>query len=135
MMITAPSIIIPKSMAPKLIRLAQTLNCFISMNAKSSESGIVVAVMIPPRKLPNRMTSANMTMSAPSIRLVCTVLVVLEIRSLLSMMVLISNPSGSDFSTSSIRSFTFCMTALGLEPFSIMMMPPTDSRPSCVNAP
>ena len=135
MMITAPSIIIPKSIAPRLIRLAHTLNCFMSMKANNRESGIVVAVIIPPRTLPNNITRANITMRAPSKRFVFTVLVVLSIRELRSRNGFISKPSGKDFCTFFMRSCTFWMTELGFDPLSISTIPPTASCPSWVNAP
>ncbi len=87
----------PKSMAPRLIKLAQTPNTFIKIKAKSSDSGIVDATISPPRQLPKRITKTKMTISAPSIRLVATVLVVLRIKSLRSMKVSMCTPSGNDF--------------------------------------
>ena len=134
-MITAPSTIIPKSMAPRLIRFAQTPVAFIKMNANNKDKGIREAVINPPLKLPSKNTNTNTTINAPSIRFLATVLVVLPINSLRSTMGSICNPSGNEFCISAIRSRTLFTVAFGFEPFSIMMIPPTASSPSCVKAP
>ena len=125
--ITAPSTMIPKSIAPNDIRFAQTPNCFIIINANNRDKGITEAVINPPRKLPKRSTKTNITMSDPSIRFFSTVLVVRAIRSLLLKKVSIYTPSGKDFCISLIRASTFLTTLLGLCPFSIKICPPTDS--------
>ena len=95
--ITAPSTIIPKSIAPKLIRLAHTLNTFIKINANSKDSGIVEATIKPPRQLPNKKMRTKITIKAPSIRFVATVEVVSPINLLLSKRGSITTPSGRDF--------------------------------------
>ncbi len=74
--ITAPSTIIPKSMAPRLMRLAHTPKIFIRIKAKSRASGITEAVISPPRRLPSSSTSTKMTISEPSMRFLATVEVV-----------------------------------------------------------
>ena len=128
--------IIPKSIAPKLIRFAQTSNTFIKINANSNESGIVDATINPPRQFPNRKTNIKMTINAPSIKLVVTVLVVLAIKELLSKKGSIVTPSGSDFPISCIRFLTAVITLSEFAPFSIKIIPPTASPfPSLVNAP
>ena len=68
-MMTAPSTMMPKSMAPRLIRLAHTPVRRIRIKAKSRDSGMSEAVMMPPRMLPKSSTSTKTTMSAPSMRL------------------------------------------------------------------
>ena len=74
-MITAPSTIKPKSMAPSDIRLPLTPNAFMRMIAKSMHSGITLATMRPARQLPRKSTSTKITIKAPSIKLVFTVLI------------------------------------------------------------
>ncbi len=96
-MITAPSTIIPKSMAPKLIRFAQTPNILIKMKAKSKDSGITDAVISPPRMLPNNKTKTKITISAPSIKFLAMVLVVRSIKLDRSRNGLISMSLGNDF--------------------------------------
>ena len=125
--ITAPSTIIPKSMAPRLIKLALTPKSRIMMRANSKDSGMTDAAMRPPRKLPNNSTSTNITMSAPSVKLRAMVLVVRSIRLDRSRKGLMSMPSGSDFLTLSMRSFTALTTLSELAPLSIMIIPPTAS--------
>ena len=88
---------IPKSIAPRLIKFAHTPKIFIKMKAKSSESGITDAVIRPPRTLPNNKTSTKITISAPSIRLREIVLVVRSIRLERSRNGFNSISDGSDF--------------------------------------
>ena len=64
-----PSTTIPKSMAPKLIRLADTPKMRIRMKAKSIDRGITDATISPARTLPRKMMSTKNTITAPSIRL------------------------------------------------------------------
>ena len=68
-MITAPSTMIPKSIAPRLIRLPLMPNCFIPRMAKSIATGIATAAITAPRKLPRSSTKMMMTRAAPSRRL------------------------------------------------------------------
>ena len=74
--ITAPSTMMPKSIAPKLIRLAPTPKMRMRMNANRSDNGMTDAVTSPPRRLPSNTTSTKKTMSAPSVRLLAIVDVV-----------------------------------------------------------
>ncbi len=126
-MITAPSTMIPKSIAPKDIKFAHTPNCFIKINANNRDKGITEAVIKPPRKLPNNNTKTKITISEPSIKFFSTVLVVLPINSLRLKNGAIYTPSGKDFCISSIRFCTFSITVPGLSPLSIKICPPTDS--------
>ena len=96
--ITAPSTIIPKSIAPKLIKLAQTSKTFINIKANNNDKGMVEATIKPPRQLPNKKISTKITINAPSIRLVETVEVVSPINLLRSNNGSIMTPSGNDFS-------------------------------------
>ena len=96
--ITAPSTIIPKSIAPKLIKFTQTSNTFIKIKANNKDNGIVEATIKPPRQLPNKKISTKITINAPSIRFVVTVEVVSPINLLRSNNGSIITPSGNDFS-------------------------------------
>ena len=96
--ITAPSTIIPKSIAPKLIRFAQTSKTFININANNKDNGIVEATIKPPRQFPKRKIRTKITIKAPSIRLVETVDVVSAISLLRSNKGSMVTPSGKDFS-------------------------------------
>ena len=95
--ITAPSTMIPKSIAPRLIRFAHTSNTFIRINANNRERGMVDATINPPLQLPSKKTKMKITINAPSIRLVLTVPVVLAINLLRSSNGSMMTPSGSDF--------------------------------------
>ena len=82
--ITAPSIIIPKSIAPRLIKLASTPKMFIIEMANNKLNGITEATTKPERKLPSNKTTTKMTINDPKIRFSDTVKVVLPISSLRS---------------------------------------------------
>ena len=125
----------PKSIAPKLIRFAHTSVMRIRIKAKSSESGITEAVIMPPRTLPSSSTNTKITMSAPSIRLRAMVPVVRLIRFERARKGFILMSFGNDFSMLFMRSFTAVTTLSELAPLSIKIMPPTASRPSWVKAP
>ena len=75
-MMTAPSTISPKSIAPRLIRLPLIRPCNMPMAVSSIESGIASAVISAARKLPSSRNSTTMTSSAPSARLFATVSIV-----------------------------------------------------------
>ncbi|MNS72844.1 hypothetical protein D3C72_1062640 [compost metagenome] len=83
-MITAPSTIKPKSIAPRLIRFALTPKTFIIPNAKSIASGMAEATISPARKFPRNSTSTKITINAPSIRFFSTVPIALPTRSVRS---------------------------------------------------
>ena len=68
-----PSTTIPKSMAPRLIRLAETPKIRIMINAKSMAKGMTEATMSPALTLPRKMMSTTKTINAPSMRLYTTV--------------------------------------------------------------
>ena len=95
-MMTAPSTIIPKSIAPKLIRFAQTSKAFININANNNDRGIVDATMRPPRQFPKSKTKTKITMRPPSNRFPITVPVVSAINSLRSRNGFMLTPSGRD---------------------------------------
>ena len=71
--ITAPSTINPKSIAPKLIRLADIPNKFIIETANSIARGMTEATINPALQLPSRRTNIKMTIKPPSIRFFLTV--------------------------------------------------------------
>ena len=66
--ITAPSIIIPKSMAPKLIKLASILKMLINEIANNKLKGITEATTKPDRILPNNKTTIKITIRDPIIK-------------------------------------------------------------------
>ena len=68
-----PSTTIPKSMAPRLIRLADTPKTRIRIKPKSKASGMTEATITEALTLPRKSISTTNTMSAPSIRLRTTV--------------------------------------------------------------
>ncbi|MCY1367658.1 hypothetical protein D9M69_546020 [compost metagenome] len=134
--ITAPSTMIPKSIAPKLIRLPLTPKSRIMAIANSKASGITEATTSPARQFPSSKTNIKMTISAPSIKLVCTVWMALLTNFVRSINGSIETPSGSDFLICSIFSFTLLTTSPLFSPLSIMTMPLTSSPlPSLVTAP
>ena len=83
-MITAPSMMIPKSMAPRLIRLASTPKIYIMERAKSRLNGITDATTIPERKFPSSRTTTKITIRHPRTRFSVMVRVVRPISSLRS---------------------------------------------------
>ena len=135
-MITAPSTINPKSIAPKLIRFPLTPNSRIMEMANKSASGITEATIIPARQFPNNSTNTKTTINAPSIRFVLIVLTVWSISLVLSIKGSIATPSGNDFLICSMRSFTSRTTSWVFPSFNIITIPPTSSPlPSLVTAP
>ena len=78
--ITAPSTIKPKSIAPKLIKLPDTLLPTIPVIANNILSGITMAVINAPVTLPSSSSKITTTNTAPSNRLVFTVSMVLSTR-------------------------------------------------------
>ena len=64
-MITLESTIRPKSIAPRLIRLAVTPVASITLAAKSIDSGIASATISPPRRLPSSASRTTMTRTPP----------------------------------------------------------------------
>ncbi len=76
--ITAPSTMMPKSMAPRLSRLAGTPMTFRPMKVASSDSGITTTTARLARRLDRNRYSTSETSSAPSTRLRNTVVSVLS---------------------------------------------------------
>ncbi len=127
MMITAPSMMIPKSMAPKLIKFASTPKMYISESANNIHMGITEATTKPERILPSNRTTTKMTIKQPKMRFSAMVDVVLSISSLRSRNGLMLMPGGSDGEICATFSFTASMTAFELPPFSIITCPNTFS--------
>ena len=134
--ITAPSTIIPKSIAPKLIKFPLTPKWFIKITAKSIESGITDATINPARRLPRNSINTNITINAPSKRFLVTVPIALSTNLPLSMNASATTPSGKVLLICAIFSFTLSTTALEFSPFNIKAKPQTISPlPSLVEAP
>ena len=85
---------IPKSIAPKLIKLALTLPAAIPVNVNNIAKGITNIVIIAARILPKKINKMATTNSAPSSRLVFTVLIALSIKIVRSYIVLVITPAG-----------------------------------------
>ncbi len=79
-MMTAPSMMMPKSMAPRLIRLALTLFATMPVMVNSMDSGITHAVAIAALKLPRIKNRTTITRRAPSMRFLWTVATVASTR-------------------------------------------------------
>ena len=79
-MMTLESTSRPKSIAPRLIRLAVTPVASITLAAKSIESGIARATISPARMFPSSASKTTMTSTPPSRRLCFTVSSVCSIR-------------------------------------------------------
>ena len=77
--ITAPSTMMPKSIAPRESRLAGMPRHVRPMNVASSDSGIISATMNAARRLPRNSSSTNVTSIAPSARFLKTVCSVVSI--------------------------------------------------------
>ena len=71
--ITAPSTINPKSIAPKLIKLPLTPNKLIKLTANNNANGITEATINPALQFPIKSTKIKITINAPSMRFVLTV--------------------------------------------------------------
>ncbi|MNI10268.1 hypothetical protein D3C73_633720 [compost metagenome] len=124
---TAPSMINPKSSAPRLIRLPLTPKRFIIQIAKSMARGMTEATSNPARTFPKKRTSTNTTMSAPSKRFVCTVLIALLTILVRSRKGSMMTPFGRVFLISSTLALTSVITWLLLAPLSIMTTAPATS--------
>jgi len=82
--ITAPSTMMPKSMAPRESRFAGIPRQVRPIKVASRESGIIKATMNAARKLPRKSRSTNVTSIAPSARFlktVCKVVLMSQVRS------------------------------------------------------
>ena len=82
--ITAPSTMIPKSIAPSDSRFAGIPLMVSPMNVAISESGISAATMVAERRFPRNRNSTSITSRAPSARFlntVCSVVSISHVRS------------------------------------------------------
>ena len=135
-MMTAPSTIIPKSSAPRLIKLPPTPKAFIIPKAKSMASGMTDAATNPARILPKNSMRTNITMSKPSTKFSVIVNVTRSTNCVRSMNGSMTKPLGKLFCTWFMRSFTFLMTCWKFSPLSISVIPLTTSpSPLRVTAP
>ena len=75
---TAPSTMIPKSRAPRLIRLALTFWLTMPLKVNSIDSGMTIAVSTAARRLPRNRNSTAITSTAPSTRFFLTVAMALS---------------------------------------------------------
>ncbi len=82
--ITAPSTMMPKSIAPSDSRLAGIPIQVSPRKVPSSDNGIISATIVAARMLPRKISSTSATSIAPSTRLVNTVFKVLPISQLRS---------------------------------------------------
>ncbi len=79
-MMTAPSTMMPKSIAPKLIRLALTLLSTMPVTVIAIDSGMMQAVTKAARILPSSRNSTTTTSAAPSSKFFSTVRIVASTR-------------------------------------------------------
>ncbi|MNV66194.1 hypothetical protein D3C71_1589360 [compost metagenome] len=77
-MTTAPSTMMPKSSAPRLIRLALTLLLNMPVKVNSIDNGMTMAVISAARMLPRNRNSTAITRIAPSMRFFFTVAMALS---------------------------------------------------------
>ncbi len=135
-MITPPSIIIPKSSAPRLIRLASIPKMYINDNVKSNDKGMMEAIIIAVRRFPRISKTTRITITHPNSRFSKTVIVVRPISSLRSTMGLIKIPSGRVSCTSATLLCTALITFFESAFLSIIIWPITFSpSPLAVMAP
>ncbi len=92
--ITAPSTISPKSIAPRLIKLPDTLLLTIPVMANNILNGMTSAVINAARIFPSNKNNTTMTSRAPSNRFFCTVLSVLSTNVVRSYTASATMPSG-----------------------------------------
>ena len=126
-MMTAPSTIKPKSIAPRLIKLAETPKICIIANAKRRHNGITEATIKPALKLPRSKTKIKTTINPPSIKFFSTVEMDFPIKSLRSKKGTILIPCGIVFWIASILNFTSLTTLLAFAPFNKSITAPTTS--------
>ena len=97
-MTMAPSTSIPKSIAPRLSRLAGMPVIFIRMNATRREMGIVMATARALFMLPRKISNILITRSIPNSKVCSTVCRVVPTNCVRSMNIWIRTFSGSSFS-------------------------------------
>ena len=134
-MTTAPSMIRPKSIAPRLIKFPETPNFNMPVTANRNESGMAAVTMSAARQLPSNTSKTAMTKIVLSNKLFRTVWIVLLIRIERSYCGRICTLSGSFSWISDRRALTRSAISRLFSPASIMVVPMTVSWPSIVAAP
>ena len=132
---TAPSTMIPKSSAPRLIRFALTFALTMPVNVISIDSGITSAVISAARMLPRNRNRIAITRIAPSSRFFLTVATAFSTSTVRSYTGTARTPDGSVRFTSSIRAATAFATVRLFSPISMNTVPSTTSSPFAVAAP
>jgi hypothetical protein len=125
-MMTAPSTMRPKSMAPRLIRLPLVRVCTMPIAVSSIDSGIASAVMIAARKFPSMTNRTTTTSSAPSARLRSTVRIVASTSIRRSSTVFARTSGGRVRATSCILRSTAAATVRLFAPTSMKAVPTDD---------
>ena len=126
-MITAPSMISPKSSAPRLIRLPEMPSLFMPMAVMSRDNGITSAAITAARQLPSNANRMTTTSSAPSVRFLATVLMVATTNCERSSVGTMLTPGGMVLLISFSLSPTAAATVRLLAPTSISALPTTVS--------
>ena len=134
-MMTAPSMMSPKSSAPRLIRLPEMPNAFMPIALINSDKGITSAAMSAARQLPSRANRMTTTSSAPSARFLATVEIVATTSCERSRVGTTVMPAGRVLAISFSFVPTACATVRLLAPTSIRALPTTVSWPSRLAAP
>ncbi len=132
---TAPSTIMPKSSAPRLIRLALTLLVNIPVKVNNIARGITIAVINAARMLPRNRNNTATTSSAPSKRFFFTVAMAFSTRLVRSYTVTATTPAGSERLISASFFATAWDTVRLFSPINMNTVPSTTSRPFSVAAP
>ena len=128
-MITAPSTISPKSIAPSDIKLPLTLPCTMAVAVMSMESGMASAQMKAARTFPSRNSSTTITRIAPSARFFCTVAMVASTSFVRFSTVFARTSCGSERCTVCIFASTSAATVRLFAPSSMMAVETTTSWP------
>ena len=131
----APSMIRPKSSAPRLIRLPEILKEFMPIALIKSDRGITSAAINAARQLPSRKNKITTTSSAPSAKFFATVVMVAMTNCERSSVGTAVIPSGKVFVTACSLSPTARATVRLLAPTSIKALPTTVSTPLRLAAP
>ena len=132
---TAPSTMMPKSSAPRLIKFALTFCCTMPVKVNSMAKGMTAAVINAARKLPKNTNSTAITSAAPSSKFACTVAIALSTKCVRSYTVTARTPLGRLRLISFIRLSTACDTVRLFCPISMNTVPSTVSSPLSVTAP
>ncbi|MNC15728.1 hypothetical protein D3C75_635530 [compost metagenome] len=132
---TAPSTMMPKSSAPRLIRLALTLLLNMPVKVNNIDNGMTMAVISAARMLPRNRNNTAMTRMAPSTRFFFTVAMAFSTRLVRSYTVTATTPLGRLRLISTSLAATAWDTVRLFSPISMNTVPSTTSRPFSVAAP